>query len=88
MHKQEYFWKEQLLKVNEEFLFRCSTGIFGGWGERKGIVEGHAYSIQKAVEIDGKRLLKVKNPWGKHEWTGPWSKSMSSSQHQTPANRY
>ncbi|KAM0355347.1 hypothetical protein ACHAP4_007325 [Fusarium culmorum] len=70
---KEYFWKEQLLKVNEEFLFGCSTGIFGGWGERKGIVEGHAYSIQKAVEIDGKRLLKVKNPWGKHEWTGPWS---------------
>ncbi|RGP61506.1 hypothetical protein FLONG3_10512 [Fusarium longipes] len=70
---KEYFWKEQLLKVNDEFLFGCSTGIFGGWGERKGIVEGHAYSIQKAVEIDGKRLLKVKNPWGKHEWTGPWS---------------
>ncbi|KAI1071307.1 hypothetical protein LB507_009508 [Fusarium sp. FIESC RH6] len=70
---REYFWKEQLLKVNDEFLFGCSTGVFGGWGERKGIVEGHAYSIQKAVEIDGKRLLKVKNPWGKHEWTGPWS---------------
>ncbi|KAJ4247167.1 hypothetical protein NW762_013306 [Fusarium torreyae] len=71
---KEYFWKEELLKVNDEFLFGCSTGIWGrGWGERKGIIESHAYSIQKAVEIDGKRLLKLKNPWGKGEWTGPWS---------------
>ncbi|KAH7203608.1 hypothetical protein DER44DRAFT_779703 [Fusarium oxysporum] len=71
---REYFWKEELLKVNQEFLFGCNTGIWGrGWGERKGIVELHAYSIQKAVEIDGKRLLKLKNPWGKGEWTGPWS---------------
>ncbi|KAF4959782.1 hypothetical protein FSARC_10607 [Fusarium sarcochroum] len=71
---KEYFWNEELLKVNDEFLFGCSTGIWGrGWGERKGIIESHAYSIQKAVEIDGKRLLKLKNPWGKGEWNGPWS---------------
>ncbi|KAM0244207.1 hypothetical protein ACHAP5_006507 [Fusarium lateritium] len=71
---KEYFWTEELMKVNKEFLFGCNTGIWGrGWGERKGIVELHAYSIQKTVEIDGKRLLKLKNPWGKGEWTGPWS---------------
>ncbi|KAM0347434.1 hypothetical protein ACHAPU_004955 [Fusarium lateritium] len=71
---KEHFWTEELMKVNKEFLFGCNTGIFGShWGERKGIVELHAYSIQKAVEIDGQRLLKLKNPWGKGEWTGPWS---------------
>lgn len=71
---KERFWKEELMKVNEEFLFGCSTGIWGnGWGDRKGIYELHAYSIQKAVEIDGERLLRLKNPWGKGEWTGAWS---------------
>lgn len=70
---KEYFWNEELLKVNEEFLFGCATGVFRGWGERKGIQEGHSYSIMKAVEIDGNRLLLLKNPWGKGEWTGPWS---------------
>jgi hypothetical protein len=74
---KEYFWKEELLKVNEDFLFGCSTGVWGtGLGERKGIIELHAYSIQRAVEIDGKRLLRLKNPWGKGEWKGPWSESL------------
>ncbi|KAI1136249.1 cysteine proteinase [Hypoxylon sp. FL0543] len=71
---KEYFWKEELMKVNDEFLFGCSTGMWGvGWGERKGIVELHAYSIMKAVDIDGHRLLLLKNPWGKGEWKGAWS---------------
>ncbi|KAI0549860.1 hypothetical protein F4679DRAFT_573268 [Xylaria curta] len=71
---KEYFWKEELMKVNDEFLFGCSTGMWGAvWGERKGIVELHAYSIMRAVEMDGKRLLLLKNPWGKFEWRGPWS---------------
>lgn len=71
---KEYFWKEELMKVNDEFLFGCSTGMWGvGWGDRKGIVELHAYSIMKAVDIDGQRLVLLKNPWGKGEWKGAWS---------------
>ncbi|KAJ9141785.1 Calpain-1 catalytic subunit [Pleurostoma richardsiae] len=71
---KEHFWKEGLMKVNRDFLFGCSTGLWGrGWGERKGIVELHAYSVMKAVEVDGVRLVLLKNPWGKHEWKGAWS---------------
>lgn len=73
MNKQEYFWK-QLLQANKEFLFGCSTGVFGrGFGYRKGIVEGHAYSVQRVVEIDGQRLISLRNPWGKVEWRGAWA---------------
>jgi hypothetical protein len=62
------------MKVNEQFLFGCSTGVWGrGWGERKGIMELHAYSVMRAVEMDGERLVLLKNPWGKGEWNGPWS---------------
>ncbi|KUI74129.1 Calpain-8 [Cytospora mali] len=71
---KEAFWKDELMKVNQDFLFGCSTGVWGrGWGERKGIVELHAYSVLKAREIDGMRLVLLKNPWGKHEWKGAWS---------------
>ncbi|KFY16769.1 hypothetical protein V492_01108 [Pseudogymnoascus sp. VKM F-4246] len=70
---KDAFWTNELLRVNEEFLFGCSSCLFAGWGERKGIIEGHAYSIMRAVEMDGERLLLLKNPWGKGEWTGPWA---------------
>ncbi|PKS07480.1 hypothetical protein jhhlp_006084 [Lomentospora prolificans] len=71
---REAFWKNELMQVNKEFLFGCSTGIWGrGLGNRKGIVELHAYSVMRAVEIEGKRLVLLKNPWGKGEWKGPWS---------------
>ncbi|CAG8953395.1 hypothetical protein HYFRA_00010143 [Hymenoscyphus fraxineus] len=71
---KEYFWKEELMKVNQDFLFGCSSSIFRGLhGKRRGVFEGHAYSIMKCVEIEGKRFCLVRNPWGKGEWTGPWS---------------
>jgi len=41
-----------------------------------GIVSGHAYSILDAREVvtkDGKdRIVQIRNPWGKFEWTGAW----------------
>jgi hypothetical protein len=69
---KDKFWREELLNVNKTFLFGC--GQMGGiYGERKGIQEKHAYSIMEAREIDGQRLLKLRNPWGRSEWTGRWS---------------
>ncbi|KAF6228137.1 hypothetical protein HO133_007865 [Letharia lupina] len=75
------FW-EEIMKVNEEFLFSCAAGTFDKWqgsdlassyGARENIVRMHAYSIMEAREIKGNRLLKVRNPWGEGEWRGAWS---------------
>jgi hypothetical protein len=69
---KDKFWREELMNVNKTFLFGC--GQMGGiYGERRGIQEKHAYSIMEAREIDGQRLLKLRNPWGRTEWTGRWS---------------
>ncbi|SPN99506.1 related to micromolar calcium activated neutral protease 1 (capn1) [Cephalotrichum gorgonifer] len=71
---REAFWRDELMQVNREFLFGCSTGIWGrGREEQKGILALHAYSVMRAVEADGCRLVLLKNPWGKGEWKGPWS---------------
>ena len=61
--------------------------------KRCGIVEGHAYAVLHAVEVEAEasdsdtmasesrkapyRLLLLRNPWGHGEWTGPWSDSSS-----------
>ncbi|KAL2012130.1 hypothetical protein VTN00DRAFT_4848 [Thermoascus crustaceus] len=79
---KDRFWKEELMNVNKEFLFGCATGMFSNWldpkyrgppRDRKGISENHSYSIMDAKEINGVRLLRLRNPWGKKEWSGAWS---------------
>jgi hypothetical protein len=66
---KDRFWKEELMQVNNEFLFGCGTGLFSNWlspkyrgppRDRKGISENHSYSIMDAKEIDGVRLLKLR----------------------------
>ena len=39
----------------------------------RGIVRGHAYAVLRVLEVDGVRLLQLRNPWGSFEWDGPWS---------------
>lgn len=50
------------MNVNREFLFGCYTGIVdGGYGDREGIQERHAYVIMDARELStGQRLVKLR----------------------------
>ena len=81
---RDAFWRDELMQVGKQFLFGCATGFYSNWldtsvvsREREGISEGHAYSIMDAREVNGQRLLKLRNPWGKKEWTGKWSDGSS-----------
>ena len=38
-----------------------------------GLYGGHAYSVLRVKECNGKRFIVCRNPWGKSEWTGPWA---------------
>lgn len=43
-----------------------------------GIVQGHAYSILQVREVDGHKLVQIRNPWANEvEWNGQWSDSSS-----------
>ncbi|KAK5680094.1 hypothetical protein LTS10_008044 [Elasticomyces elasticus] len=69
---RDAFWTNELLQVNKLFLFGC--GQSRGFDEdRNGIQHRHAYSVMEAREVDGLRLVKLRNPWGNTEWTGAWS---------------
>jgi hypothetical protein len=59
---EDDFWNNELRKVNEEFLFGCSTGTLdGSYRQRGGIQEGHAYTIMEVKEREGgERLLKLR----------------------------
>ena len=55
-------------------LLGCSSNAGKDTSSSKmGIVLGHAYSILAVHEVDGYRLLKLRNPWGSGvEWKGDW----------------
>ncbi|XP_033762963.1 calpain-2 catalytic subunit-like isoform X2 [Pecten maximus] len=47
------------------------------YDNHQGLVGGHAYSLTGTAMGNDTQLIRVRNPWGKHEWTGPWSDGSS-----------
>ena len=40
------------------------------------IIQGDAYSLLQVCEVDGHKLVQIRNPWENEvEWNGPWSNS-------------
>ncbi|KAF9038031.1 hypothetical protein BJ165DRAFT_1353039 [Panaeolus papilionaceus] len=73
------FWSEELMHVTSDRIFGCSfpsldstrSGVTGATVQ--GLFSNHAYSVLRAVEIDGKRFVICRNLWGQSVWTGRWS---------------
>ncbi|KAF8749246.1 Cysteine proteinase [Rhizoctonia solani] len=73
---EDEFWTDELMKVNEDRLFGCYIYKMAGGDEEttvNGLFSAHAYSVISAMEVNEKRFLRIRNPWGKTEWTGAWS---------------
>ncbi|XP_071657642.1 calpain-1 catalytic subunit isoform X3 [Patagioenas fasciata] len=55
------------------------------------LVKGHAYSVTGARQVPFRGqtlpLVRVRNPWGEVEWTGPWSDSSAEWAAVEPALR-
>ncbi|KAL8642192.1 MAG: hypothetical protein Q9228_001095 [Teloschistes exilis] len=68
---KDWSWTHELMNTGKLYLFGLSQSLGKNNGD-KGIHKDHTYPILEARELDDTRLLKVKNPWGKDEWTRPW----------------
>eukprot|EP00058_Branchiostoma_floridae_P022502 XP_002607992.1 hypothetical protein BRAFLDRAFT_74941 [Branchiostoma floridae] len=56
----------------------CLTCILGGTAgleavQSNGLVQQHAYSVTGFATVNEAQIVRVRNPWGKIEWKGPWS---------------
>ncbi|NWU87817.1 CAN1 protein, partial [Onychorhynchus coronatus] len=76
-------------------LLGCSIDITSAFDMEavtfKKLVKGHAYSVTGAKQINYRGqslgLVRMRNPWGEVEWTGPWSDSSPEWHEVEPALR-
>ena len=66
-------WK--LLKKwdKRKYLTAVGTKEMPSENSLAGLVKEHAYSIIRVEEVEGNKLLELRNPWGVFEWSGDWS---------------
>jgi hypothetical protein len=70
-------WHKELVKANEYRPFGCwfktldrnKSGVKNAAVD--GLVSGLSHSIVKAVEIEGKQFVVLRDPWGETGWEGP-----------------
>lgn len=84
---KDVLWKNLLYHDKNDNVMCCSVPEVKNADLQKevGLIEGHAYSLLDVREYRGERLVHVRNPWGKTEWTGAWSDGDSA--HWTPLAR-
>ena len=76
---KEILWKE--VEKGERMNFAMTTGSLdeeaGADLKGVGLAEGHAYSMLGAYYVQSnsgkEELVKLRNPWGKFEWSGKWN---------------
>ncbi len=58
-------------------IIQCGTeGTSDRENQDNGLVKGHAYTVLGVVTLndaDKTRIVKLRNPWGKDSYTGPWA---------------
>ena len=65
-------WHNLVEFDKRKYIFATGAG-YNNAGQGTGLQGGHAYTLIGVHILDGERVVELRNPWGKGEWTGDWS---------------
>ena len=74
----EKVFKYLLKNENQNYMMTASSGRDKNGKEtknEKGIqISSHSYTVLDVKIVStGEKIIKLRNPWGRGEWTGEWS---------------
>ena len=74
---KDNLWKKMLESKTKGYVMTAGTSadVYNLPIEEKGLAPGHAYTVIDLLEINGEKVLRLRNPWGNGEYTGDWSDS-------------
>jgi hypothetical protein len=77
VNNKDTLWKKMLDSKKKGYVMTAGTSadVHNLPIEEKGLAPGHAYTVIDLVEINGEKVMRLRNPWGNGEYTGDWSDS-------------